>query len=104
VFPKWVFCARLMRGGPLGRRICAGRVGFAPDGQICVWSFAFSLVGARLTQGQAGGADVHLAMPGVYGRVPSARQRCQQRQVRATRGAERQVRIFQRPLQGNSRA
>jgi hypothetical protein len=87
-----------------GRRICAGRIGFAPDGQICVWSFAFSLVSARLTQGQAGGTDVLSAMPGVYGHVPSAGQRRQQRQVRATRDAERQVRIFQRPLQGNSGA
>jgi hypothetical protein len=43
------------------------------------------------------------AMAGIYGRVESAGRRCQQRQVRATRGAERQVRIFQRPFQGELR-
>jgi hypothetical protein len=93
-----------MRGGPLWasdlrgtHRLRAGR----PNLRLVL---AFSLVSARLAQGQAGGADVLSAMPGVYGRVPSAGQRCQQRQVRATRGAERQVRIFQRPLPGNSGA
>ena len=84
-----------MGDGPDPPFFRAGR----PDLRLVV---AFSLVSARLAQGQADGADVLSAMPGVYGRVLLAGQRCQQRQVRATRGAGRQVRVFSARSSGNS--
>jgi hypothetical protein len=49
----------------MGVGFAPGRIGFRAGRPNLRLVLAFSLVSARLTQGQAGGADVLSAMPGI---------------------------------------